>query len=187
MGWYAFAKKEMEKKKYSGVIAALWIPTSDAKKLALTRDDLQGISGADPETFDTLHITLCYIGDSSALEGEKSKISRVVKEWAATSGTKKIEGLVSGIGRFYTTDDAPEALYASFDSAALPSLRQSLVDSLNANGIKIDERHGFTPHITLTYLPKMADTPNIRVSTQKIQFDSLALAWAGEQTHYPLG
>lgn len=186
MGWYAFAKKEMNKKKYSGVIVALWLPLDQAKKIALGSDALKGTE-AKPETPESLHITLCYLGDSEALSDKKEAITEKLQFWADSAPYHTLTGKISGVGRFHTdSEEAPEALYASFDSPSLGELRYSLVELLEANGVTIDKTHGFTPHITLSYLKKSEATPHIDIPLEEITFNKITLAWASHQTHFKL-
>jgi len=132
--------KVTEKAHYTGAMAAIFLPARVAASVAL--DDPAALPP------DELHITLAYLGDTAAETMDREAARRVVREIAA--GAPPIEGLINGQGRFIV--DETEGQYAhflTFDSPALPEMRQKLVDALKAAGIAPVENHGFTPHITL--------------------------------------
>lgn len=164
-----------EKTHYTGAMVALFLPAPVAKKLALD----------DPEALppDELHITLAYLGDT-ATETMDREAARHVVELVASS-SPAIQGLINGQGRF-VVDEAEGAFahFLTYDSPALPDLRQKLVADLKAAGIAPVENHGFTPHITLIYnnddLPPAVDLP-----VKDVKIPALVLAWGDERESFP--
>jgi 2'-5' RNA ligase len=63
-----------------------------------------------------------------------------------------------------------------------------IVQKLSDQGFEPDSKHGFQPHITLSYIPKLSPSP-IQVLPEPIsvRFDQITIAWADEQTSFPLG
>jgi hypothetical protein len=77
-------------------------------------------------------------------------------------------------------------VFVSPDVPGLPELRQSLVDWIERSGFDYAQNHGFTPHITVAYVPLDAPTPAIRVETP-VAFNQVTLAWGDERLDFPLG
>ena len=167
--------------KHTSVIIALWLPKSAAAKLSV--DKLGFESNAKLESNDDLHITLIYLGKSDVLADNKDLIESVVENFAQNNSP--IQGKVQGVGCF-SGDGETKPFYASYDSPELPILRQSLFDAIESTGVKIEQNHGFTPHITLAYLESDDELPNISVPEIDIDFTQITLAWAEEQKHYKL-
>lgn len=131
------------------------------------------------------HVTLVYLGpDASALDAHKSALIRWIAEIACC--TLPIEGTVNGFGRFASSEgDDTSALYASVDCPALPSFRQRLWDAACMAGCEPAAEHGFTPHITLAYLPLGTATPSLDIPAIPLRFSAFALVWGGEQITFP--
>jgi len=174
--WY----RTIVAKKYTSVIAALWLKDKDAKKLVLSEDDVKDGS-CEPQ--DNLHITLLYIGKADDLENKKDLIKTAIENFAKKS--KPVSGVVGGVGCF-NGDENGRPFYASFDSSDLNDMVQGLSSTMESLGIELDKTHGFTPHITLAYLDPETEIPQIELSNQKIKFDQITLAWAGDKFHYDL-
>lgn len=170
-------------KEHTGAMIALFLPDSAAQRLAL-KTDSDKIKVVPPEE---MHITLCYLGDSRSVDlvGKKDVIGALVSGLAQQCGP--VRGVVGGLGLFSTAEEAGgNALYASFDSPALSSFREAIAAVLDMAGIKPATGHGFTPHITLAYLPP-GMKPDLELPGKvPILFDNLTLAWGGEYTAHPL-
>lgn len=164
---------------HTGVMVALYPDTQTARKLA-------ALPGAT-EPADELHLTLCFLGDSTEqpLAERKAQLDEGIREWAAAHG-QALQGTINGAGRFFhTEEDGTNAVYVAPDVPGLPELRQSLVSWIEQLGLDYAQNHGFTPHITVAYVPKDAPTPPIRVE-MPVSFDRVTLAWGDERTDYPL-
>jgi 2'-5' RNA ligase len=165
---------------HTGVMVALYPDPVAAKAIAAQK----GVT----EPIDRLHLTLAFLGDSTetALSTNKDKLIEAIKQWAAEKG-RPLEGTMNGVGRFFhSEDDDTNAVYVSPDVPGLPELRQSLVAWIEQSGFDYAQNHGFTPHITVAYVPLDAPTPPIRAETP-IRFPQVTLAWGDERYDYPLG
>jgi len=164
----------------TGVMVALY-PTAGAEQaLALRADQLP--DGATVIPANEIHLTLGFLGDlaDGSVQIDQGRLLEIVMNYAATNPI--IRGRVSGIGRFNTSDsDGMQAFYASYDCDYLAMFRNWLVDWL-----PVYRGHGFTPHITLAYLPSDAATPNILPADQELVFDRIGVAWGGAVTLFPL-
>lgn len=165
---------------HTGVMVALYPDAQAAKKLAATK----GVT----EPIDDLHLTLVFLGDSdeTPLANNKEALIGAVQKWALQKG-KPLGGVINGVGRFFNEEsDSTNAVYVSPDVPGLPELRQSLCEALHAAGFDYAENHGFTPHLTVAYVPLEAPTPDFRVDIP-VAFSQVTLAWGDEHTDFPLG
>jgi hypothetical protein len=153
----ASQKKEIAAKEvHTGVMVAFYLDT-------FSPDAAVKLQIPGGETWDALHLTLAYLGDSTemGLDAE-GQLYRSVSEFARSSSP--LEGMVSGIGLFNNTEEGEtNAFVALFDSPALPDFRTRLMGMLQANGIMPVQNHGFTPHITLQYVPKGQPIPQVEL------------------------
>lgn len=170
---------------HDGVIAALWVPEVQAHQLAL-QTELLGLE-VQPEAADDLHITLAYLGKLPDLDAA----ARVAIDETLASVARRmppIDGVVNGMIRF-TTDqgDGTHALCVAFDAPALGRWRHAIVEALTARGLPVVENHGFTPHITVAYIPADADTPTLALDqVDPIRIEALTLAAGPQRREYPL-
>jgi 2'-5' RNA ligase len=165
---------------HTGVMIALYPDTRAARQLS----SLEGVT----EPTEDLHLTLAFLGDSTetALASNKARLIAAIKQWAREHGSP-LKGTINGVGRFFNTEsDNTNAVYVSPDVPGLPELRQSLVRAVEAAGIDYAQNHGFTPHITVAYVPLDAPTPDIRPDVPVV-FQQVTLAWGDEQMQFPLG
>lgn len=139
------------------------------------------------ETWDALHLTLAYLGDSTQLPLDaEGKLYELISQFAANQGP--IEGEISGIGLFNTAEEGDSnAFYASFDSPGLTAFRQELMDLLQGNGLAQNQNHGFTPHITLAYIPKGQPIPNVTLPALPVIFDKVTVKWGDKRTDFTIG
>lgn len=183
MWWNRFAK--LEKKKNSaysggGAMIAFYIPSAIGKKIKLSEENAPEDSKI--EKLVDLHMTLAYFGDRDSLEPSKDNMIKSLEKLAKE--TKPIDGLIAGIGLFNNIqEDDTKPFYASFDGSTLPAFRQKLVTTMNKiKGVKVDDKHGFTPHISLAYIPKDAPIPSHDIPLTDIRFDEITLSWGDD--HY---
>lgn len=176
--------KDINADNQSGVMVAFRIPSDAANMIAIDED---AIPGAEVIPQDDLHITLVYMGDISGFqdEGMKQKVRDVVEAFAKSH--TPLKGAVNGIGQFANATDGKRPFYANFDSPALPDFRQELVEALESSGVVISKNHGFTPHITLAYIPEGYTSKLPDIPTISITFDTLYLSMGEEEIAYELG
>lgn len=167
-------------KGHTGVMIALYPDPRAARAIG-------GLPGVTEQPKD-LHVTLAFLGDSTEvpLSSSKDRIIAGVKQWALEHGTP-LKGVINGVGRFFNVEnDNTNAVYVSPDVPGLPELRQSLVQAIQSTGIEYAQNHGFTPHMTVAYVPVDAPTPDIRPDVPVI-FTTATLAWGDEHIPFPLG
>lgn len=165
---------------HTGVMLALY-PDAAARRI------ISATPGVT-EPAEDLHITLCYLGktDETALAQNKAALIDALQRWAREQ-PGPLRGEVNGLGRFYTIKDGDtNPVYLAPDLPGLPQLRQSLVNQIAASGLDYNQEHGYTPHITVAYVPQDAPTPAIRVVTP-LTCAAVTLAWGDEHHQFPLG
>lgn len=175
----AYAPDRVVPAGHTGVMVALYPDPMAALAIAAQ----PGVT----EAADQLHLTLCYLGNSSEthLAQNKARLIDCLALWAAFQWTPQ-RGTINGLGRFFhTEDDGTNAVYVAPDLPALPALRQSLIAAIEAAGFDYSQTHGFTPHITVAYVPAGALTPDIRIETP-VTFDRLVLCWGDAQFDFPI-
>lgn len=170
-----------------------WMPTHEASIQVLSQAEVrsgamvalvpplavrQALIEDGGESLDQMHITLVYLGKASDVD--RDAIQSAVAEWAA--GTPQLPATFSGYGNFIN-GEAP-VLWAGFDVPEVTRYREGLVDALGRRGVVPPNNHGFAVHMTLAY--DRTGVPEDAPPLQPFAFDSVALVFADEWTHYPL-
>lgn len=161
----------------SGVIACL-VPDQEVI-------DHLALNGGEPP--GELHLTLAFFGKTDDLDPLKiEKLLQGVSAFASNSSLSKISASVNGLGRFSLPDK--DALIATVDAPTLLDVRTSLLETIDHHsGLMASEAHGFTPHITLTYLGHDEAAPITRLEPIDTIFTAIHV-WAGGERHaFPLG
>lgn len=159
-----------------GAMVALML--TPAQQQAITAD----IPGRLVQEAD--HCTLVYLAqDASALTEQKPAIVAALATLAAA--TAPITAPMNGYGRF-AGDGATYPLVLLLDGPALDALQRAIAGCLQSCGVALEERHGFTPHITLSYLPEGRALPGITPPAEPLTFGAISLVWAGERIDLPL-
>lgn len=168
---------------YSGVIFALMPDQATAEQIA-------GIAGVQTPA-DQLHVTLAYVGKVQALTDAEIAHAVVGAEEIAMYH-EPVSGMVNGVGRFnanpstVSSDGAPQdVIYGVVDAPGLEEIRACILDCLEECGIEPVNNHGFTPHMTLAYIPAGAPSPIDMVPTIPLQFSTLSLLVAGKRADFP--
>jgi len=156
-----------------GVMVALYAPEEVAR---------QGLPDGTPPT--DMHVTLAYLGKVGEVP-DPGPLHDVVAALAAD--TAPIDATISGIGRFSGDTPDGDPVYLSVDAPDLAAFRQKLVDALDAAGVPARTDHGFTPHMTVAYIPPKSDTPIRRQDPTSTQFGLLSMAYGPDVWDYPMG
>jgi 2'-5' RNA ligase len=161
---------------HTGVMVALMVPGGLGQAIA--------VPGGEP--VEDLHLTLAYLGNSDDFPQENLRLVQdALDEFYRTA--KPITGEISGVGLFNTLEsNNTNPFYASFDSPDLAAFRATLLNSLSMHGIDPVNNHGFTPHITLAYIPKSSPLPAVPVPQIPITFDAVTLCWGDQRFDYIL-
>lgn len=129
------------------------------------------------------HVTLCIL-DAAAVEGARVVLAAAVGAWA--QGCPALPARLSGVLRF--AGETSDAFALTVDAVGLSAARERLVGFLRAAGFEPVATHGFTPHVTLDYLPREAPSPALPYELPlDTTFDAAAL-WLGEDrgARFPL-
>jgi len=175
----AQAKKqeEVEKKDRGedpGVMVGLFLPGEVAKALAVE----------DGEAPDELHVTMAYLGRQSEIPN-LAGIDAVLEKVAAESAP--LTGELSGSGRFEASEssDGKDVLFKTVDVPGLAELRVRVVEALKSAGYPVNEKHGFTPHVTLRYLDPTESNTHAP-GKHPVGFDEITLAIGTTRRKYKL-
>lgn len=157
-----------------GVMVALYAPDDVAMTHAM--------DGGTPPT--DMHMTLAYLGKADDVPDPRG-LHKTVADFAAARGP--VDAVISGVGRFAGDSVDGDPVYLSVDSSALPQLRADLVAALEGAGYDVRKDHGFSPHMTLGYVPADAANPVDRVEPTSTQFGLLSVAYGPDVWDYPMG
>ncbi len=164
----------------TGAMVAFFLPPD--VQTDLFRMAAEHIAG-DQQSPEDMHVTLAYLGDNATdLADQKSSLIQSLRDFAANE--LPMTGSINGIGRFKDAD--PNACYANFDAPALPDFRQRLMQTLKDCGVEPIQNHGFTPHVTLGYIPHHAEMPDIPLQPMPVKIDKISLALGDERIDLPL-
>jgi HK97 family phage major capsid protein len=165
------------------VMIAFFLRPDLAEDLAAAAAPLGGVLTAPAD----LHLTLAILGDVESVTAEqRGWITDALSRWAAS--TPPVCGTLSGVGVFdQSAEGEPSPVYASFDGPTLPAVRESLVSLVGSLGVCPDMTHGFSPHITLSYVAAGTHVPSLDLPADAVCFDSLVLAWGEEHISFLMG
>lgn len=157
---------------HPGAMVALMLSPEQQAQIAAYRVGDMANSEAD-------HVTLLYLADDAELlTGFKNKIIEELAQIASMCSA--VGGKLNGYGRFSGNGEM-YPVYANYDSSQLFKVRSKLLWKLTELGVELPEDHGFTPHLTLGYLPTSEVMPALDMPDLAMTFDSLSLIWAGER------
>jgi 2'-5' RNA ligase len=161
----------------TGAMIALFLPISTG--IHFVQSDPKALAPNE------LHVTLAYLGKAADLSPrqimETRGLMRLISE-----NHPPLTGHINGCGRFYNDDDDGDPFFIIPDLPALPNLRQAIIDGLRGRDIDGAKDHGFTPHITLTYLPHDKRNPFDALEKIPISFETISLVLGDDRYDYPL-
>ena len=166
-------------------MVALYLPYGVAKKVS--KYSTAWPAGSEVLPASELHVTLAYLGKIPEMKFDLSIVQGMLSDWSERYPGELV-GRINGIGRFNETHrDGYHAVYANFDCPGLADLRQSLFDWLKLAGLEIEETHGFTPHITLAYVPAGSDTPDGNWDiVEFVKIPGITLAWGNKHFEFEI-
>lgn len=161
---------------HPGVMLALMLTPEQQARV------VEGIPGRLAQEAD--HCTLLYVADDAAtVTGCKAALLASLASLA--TALEPIDATLNGYGAFAgNAEQYPLVLL--LNSPQLPFLRMALHQCVTGIGIPLEDRYGFTPHITLAYLPADRPMPKLERKNLPLRFDSISLVWAGERIDIPL-
>ncbi|WP_170223052.1 2'-5' RNA ligase family protein [Nonomuraea turkmeniaca] len=152
-------------------MVALLLPASVAVQLAQP-------GGLDPAS---LHVTLAYLGEGVDEETLATAEQAVAD---AAADLPPLTGRVGGIGVFPPGDDGVP-VWATVDVPGLETVRERIIDALDAAGVPYSTEHGFTPHVTLAYI-QPGEQPPAPLPPVDVTFTSVSIAVEDDHRHFPL-
>lgn len=169
----------------SGMIA-LFLPPDAAAQIAVP-------GGLDASE---LHVTLAYLGDAP----DKALQVRALRSVASAARFgKSLTGSLGGLGQFPAGPDGTP-VWVPVDIPGLDMLRARIMADLCGDGDEVPgpytlpgggqqggDVHGFTPHVTLTYLQDSGEAPPDPVPSTNVTFGEIALVIGGRRVTLPLG
>lgn len=143
-------------------------PERNSAMIALKPRPGEAAAIADPdgEPADTLHVTLCFLGE---IDGDLAPIAAALATVAATHAP--LEGVVGGYGRF----QPPDVGILLPDVPGLTELRVAVTQALAEHGIDYSRIHGFQPHISVDALPEHGEMEDMlnRSAQAPLHFDEI--------------
>jgi len=165
------------------VMVAFYLEAADAARLALPASSLPDDAEVVPP--QELHVTLAYLGTTADVEQRISQQDLIEKVASFTRFRPLMLAEVQGLGRFVAKEEGKkEAVYLSVSSPGLSEFRQNLADLLGDAMPK--ESYGYTPHVTLAYLPKGVQAEIPMPERETLSFHHVAIAWGGKVTMFRL-
>lgn len=160
-------------KSHTGIMIALY-PNPAIYKLLL-----EPLNLATAEPVDQLHLTLAYLGKTADYQIiDCERLAGRLANMAYQHHT--VAGKLTGSGRFNSEDQPLVALISGPD---LDQLRQEVLYLLRDNSFPVPQRkHGFMPHITLSYdgNERTPDYPRV-----DLVFDQIHLCWGKQKFSFP--
>jgi 2'-5' RNA ligase len=161
----------------TGIMLAFFLPPELGQEIAME-------GGEAPED---LHLTLVYLGHTDDWSPEQlQQLPGLVSVYTANS--QPMSGSLSGMGRFAASpsSDSRDVLYHSVDAPDLPAWRQGLVDWLEDGGFPQKSEHGYTPHVTLKYLPTDEPSTIEGLEARPVEFRELVCKIGDQCYRFPL-
>ncbi len=152
---------------HTGLLVAAWLDPETAAALA--------VAGGEPA--EQLHVTLCYTPAPAGGWDELTVARALAAIERASYGTPALRGQAAGTGRFLAnpTSDGQDVWYASVDMPGLAELRQAVYGELCMAGVEPSSAHGYTPHITLSYLDPDTPSPGELTAPVDLAFAALTV------------
>lgn len=162
---------------HTGLLVAAWLDPVLAQAIALP-------GGEPPEN---LHITLSYCGDATEMSDVQiAKAIAAIANCAQWFGP--LTGTLNGLIRFNGSESSggKDVFCAQVDIPELDDLAEMVEDYLAGADCYESDEHGYTPHVTLTYLASTDDLPMQRMDTYPITISSISVSIGDLRTDIPL-
>jgi 2'-5' RNA ligase len=164
----------------AGIMVALILPDTVADSLTVP----------DGLPADELHITLAYLGTVEDVEAPAEFLQTLLATVGAVADDHEpLDGVIGGVGRFTGGDESEgDPFYASVDMPGLDELRVDLIRALRDAGLEPSAAHGFTPHVTLAYVPKDSKAPLPRLEDPiGVNLDAVTVVYGDAHVEVALG
>lgn len=120
------------------------------------------------------HATIAYLGKGLSSVDLKECVAAVASFAACTSA---IEARVSGVARFYSAGEDGDPIVLLLDNPLIRGLRDGLLRRLEQARVPIGNAHDFdfTPHVTITRVPRRAHSAIPSPDRAAIRFTRLGV------------
>lgn len=148
----------------TGTMVAIMLPDYIADQVA--------VPGGEPAA--DLHITLAYLGSEELSLDDQRKLIGVVGEVCLDQ--PELRGNLAGTGRFTNGEDT-DPFWVGVDIPGLTELRAKLVTALSDAGFTLPPTpgDGYTPHVTVNYIPAEQETPPLDFNPISIEVEALTV------------
>jgi 2'-5' RNA ligase len=165
-------------KEHDGAMIAFFVPEEYHPQITAYQSLLPDADLTLPED---LHLTLYYLTSfaSNLNEVKTLLFGHLAGEMAWEQG---VIAEVNGFARF--TGNERDAIVLLVNSPQLTDFYRRILWVTEEYGQQ--REHGFTPHVTLGYVPKNAKLNLPAIERQTMIFDSITVVWSGEKTTLPL-
>ena len=158
--------------KPKGVMISIDIPTGVIGKLP----NIEWPEESERE--DESHVSVVLFDDEESLDKERL-VSLV---WSVCTKYEKMIGKLNGVGRFLECHkEGFHCVYLNFDCPGLSELRNELVETLEGEGYKVSKNHGYTPHMTLAYIPKDGNPDLSALKPLEVEVKGISVYWNNDQ------
>lgn len=133
--------------------------------------ELASMSGDDA---DDMHVTLCYLGETT---DDLDKFAAPLRQVAAEHAP--MEGTVAGVGHFADNGKGhPQIMLPSVPG--LVEARVAATAALHQAGIDYSRQYGYVPHMTAGYHSALSRMPSIRAALgEPVSFDAIHIVRGG--------
>jgi len=125
-----------------------------ADAIEALQEPLTGLSGVRPTDPEQAHVTVKFLGERDHdLEALSTALKRAIEE----AGTEPFEATLGGVGAF-PSEEYIRVVWAGVEAGAaeMSELRRHVERETTALGYD-EERHEFTPHVTLARMEHAAE------------------------------
>lgn len=156
-------------------------PTSTMVALMLPKEIAQKVAVEGGVPAEDMHVTVLFNGDLD--DAAFDELVNKVKEFGADWQGGPLEGTIGGIGTFPAQDEEKGApWWVPVDIPGLNTMYEQLCGIVGHAS-----EHGYTPHMTLTYV-KGSETPPTPVEQTPVTFSSVWVVRGNKQrVEVPLG
>jgi 2'-5' RNA ligase len=161
---------------HTSAMIALFLPQSVGREFS--QDDPQALP------LNELHLTIAYLGKAENLSHQQKKNAHYLTRMIAGI-YPAMKGAINGCGRFCNGDDDGDPFFIVPDLPLLPDLRHDIINSLKVEDINHTSDHGYTPHITLTYLSHAKCNPFDALEKTPVIFPAISLVLGDDRYDYP--
>jgi 2'-5' RNA ligase len=161
-------------------------PESNSDGIAIVftfgRNEREQLAMPNGEPPDDLHVTLGYFGSPSNTTTLPS-LQAVTMQLAT-----EFEGFtinLNGISRFSGEDTDPIVVNA--DAVVLPEIYSRMRELADTYQVNYEPTHGYSPHMTLGYIPYAETMPITRWTPVTVTVDMIELWYGKARYAFPLG